>query len=129
MKIDLTRDQVQALSRAAHLSLENLLVTDKEETALIEARKALYKALGIEQVLWEGIKPGDLVQVLNSRIGGMPGPMYVVKVYKKSLKVAYPDVYENYQVNGGELWVSTYSKSNVQRFLATKEDLEEGFTV
>ncbi len=59
----------------------------------------------------------------------MPGPMYVVKVYKKSLKVAYPDVYENYQVNGGELWVSTYSKSNVQRFLATKEDLEEGFTV
>ena len=100
MQFNLTREQALELSRAAHLVLEYLPVTDSKRTALSEAQQAIYKQSGIEQALAPSVKPGDLVQIRNSRLGGRPGAMYVVKVFKKSLKPAYQDVYEKYQECG-----------------------------
>lgn len=60
------------------------------------------------------LQPGDLIQIRGRA-------MYVVKVNQKTIKVADPKVhYAN-----GEMWELTYKKSDFQKVLATKEELEE----
>src|SRR5437588_6236689 len=59
------------------------------------------------------LQPGDLIQIRGKAV-------YVVKVNQKTIKVADPRVH---LANGG-MWELTYKKSDFQRILATKEDLE-----
>jgi hypothetical protein len=59
------------------------------------------------------LNPGDLIQIRGSA-------MYVVKVNPKTIKVADPKVHDA----TGKMWELTYKKSDFQKLLATKEELE-----
>ena len=59
------------------------------------------------------LQPGDLIQIRGSA-------MYVVKVNQKTIKVADPNVHNAL----GKMWELTYKKSDFQKLLATKEELE-----
>jgi Domain of unknown function (DUF3560) len=70
--------------------------------------------LAIDKVAEERpLQPGDLIQIRGSA-------MYVVKVNQKTIKVADPKVHDA----TGKMWELTYKKSDFQRILATKEELE-----
>ncbi len=59
------------------------------------------------------LQPGDYILIRGRG-------MYVVKVNQKTIKVADPKVHDA----TGKMWELTYKKSNFQRILATKEELE-----
>jgi Domain of unknown function (DUF3560) len=59
------------------------------------------------------LHPGDLIQIRGRA-------MYVVKVNQKTLKVADPKVHDA----TGKMWELNYKKSDLQKILATKEELE-----
>jgi uncharacterized protein DUF3560 len=59
------------------------------------------------------LQPGDLIQIRGRA-------MYVVKVNPKTIKVADPKVHDA----TGKMWELTYKKSDFQKVLATKEELE-----
>jgi len=59
------------------------------------------------------LQQGDLIQIRGRA-------MYVVKVNPKTIKVADPRVHDA----KGEMWELTYKKSDFQRVLATREEVE-----
>jgi hypothetical protein len=59
------------------------------------------------------LQPGDYILIRGRG-------KYVIKVNAKTIRVADPDV----QDANGKMWELTYKKSDFQRLIATKEELE-----
>ena len=121
-------DRLQAdlrLVRRNYAEAKNLQETDLDyyryrmtilATEILPLQEALHErgGLPIDQAEAERpLQPGDLIQIRGRA-------MYVVKVNPKTLRVADPRVHDA----RGEMWELTYTKSDFQKVLATKEELE-----